>query len=158
MAPPETEPEMDWDVRRDARAMQRIVALLLALAGLAERAAAMPSAPRALVLAILRHAEAVAWAFALGTLCVSTGPARDHGQVRNAALPAAPLSGQDGPEDAVRMASGLRLLALVFAGWATEALSPAAVEPPARCARTLKSPDSTGGWRGPAALPAPDTS
>ncbi|MEX0954882.1 MAG: hypothetical protein WDZ83_06700 [Rhizobiaceae bacterium] len=149
---------MDWDVKRDGRALQRIVALLLALADIAERTAAMPFARRAVILAILWHAEAVAWAFALGIPCVSTASGRDHRQLQNATLPGIPAGGLDGPADAVRMASGLRMLALLFAGWATESLSSAAVESPVRRAISLMRPGSGGSWRGPAPLPAPDTS
>lgn len=145
-------------MKRDGRALQRIVALLFALADLAERAAAMPFATRISVLAILRHAEIAAWAFALGTLCVSTASSRGHGQLRDTASPGAPVGGDDGPVGAARLACSLRLLAMIVAGWTTEALSSEAVPSPQRRAVGLKRPGSGANWRGPAALPAPDTS
>ena len=50
--------------------LKRIVALLLALAGLAERAAAVSHPVRRVVLCILRRAEAVAWQFVSGAVLV----------------------------------------------------------------------------------------
>lgn len=145
------------DVKRDGRALQRIVALLLALADLAERAAAMPFARRVAVLAILCHAETAAWAFAFGTPRVSAACGRGHDQLQGSTLLDAPAGGHDGSADPARLAYSLRMLALIVAGWATEALSSRVPSPP-RCAIALKHPGSNGSWRGPAALPAPDTS
>lgn len=149
---------MDWDMKREVSALERIVALLLALANLAERAAAVPFAQRVVVLAILRHAEAVAWAFALGTPCVSTVSGRAHRRRQDAKLPVEPVGGRDGPTDAARLVSSLRLIALIVAGWAAKAHSSTAAPSAARRAMALKRPVSGGGWIGPAALPAPDTS
>ena len=149
---------MKWNVKRDGRALQRIVALLFALAALAERAAAMPSHTRAVVLAILCHAEGAAWAFALGAPCVSTVSGRDRRELRSAILPGAPVGGHDGSADAIRLAVSLRLLALIVAGWATKTLSSTAAPSPVRDAMFPRRPCSSGNWRGPAASPAPDTS
>lgn len=149
---------MNRDVKRDGRALQRIVALLLALASLAERAGAVPAARRAMVLAILRPAEAAAWAFVLGTPGVSTGPGRDHDRFQDASLTGDPAGGGDGPAGLARLACSLRMLALLLAGWAAEALSPAAAPSPLRRAGALKRPHPGASWRGPPALPAPDTS
>ena len=147
---------MDCDVKRDGRALRRIVMLLLALAGLAERAAAMPFATRAAVLAILRPAEAAAWAFALGARCVPAAVEGDWG--RSQVDPLEASDGDDDPGELMRIAAGLRMLALVVAGWAVEALSLAAAGSRADATVALQYARSGGRWRGPPALPAPDTS
>lgn len=149
---------MNRDVKREGGALQRIVALLIALASLAERAAATPFARRALVLAILRHAESVAWAFALGTPCVSTAFARNHRQLQCATLPVAPVGGDDCAAELARMAFSLRLLALLIANWVVKVLSATTAPLRVRCAMAEMRPGSGASWRGPAALPAPDTS
>lgn len=89
---------MDWGLGLEAeRAMQRIVALLFALADLAERAAGRSRPVRRLVLWILLPAETVARELV-------TGPA---------VLPPVRRAG-DSPADAMRLASSLRLLAAAF--------------------------------------------
>jgi hypothetical protein len=159
MPPPETEPGMDWDVNREVGTLQRIVALLLALANLAERAAAVPFAQRVVVLAILRHAETAAWSFALGTLCISTtSSGRNRRRPQDATLSGPPVGGDDGPADLARLASSLRMLALLIAGWAIKALSLATLPLPVRGAMTLTRPGSRESWQGPVAPSAPDTS
>ena len=50
-------------------ALMRIVALLLALASLAERAAGMPQPVRSAALWFLRPAQALAWEFVTGQAC-----------------------------------------------------------------------------------------
>lgn len=153
---------MNRDAKRDGRALRRIVMLLLALASLAERAAAMPFARRAVVFQILRHAEVAAWGFALGTACVSAARGRDPGRVQDANPPGAAAGSRDDPAGAARLAArlavSLRMLALIVAGWAAEALSPSAAPSSVLRAQSPRRPGSSGGWRGPAALPAPDTS
>lgn len=98
---------MQWSADTNAGMLKRIVALLLALAALADRAALAPRPVRAYVLDILRQAEAVAQAFVVGM-------ARDLG----AAMP--PRAGlyRDDPDDATRLALRLRVLALALASLA----------------------------------------
>jgi len=144
---------MRWDVQGEARALRRIVALLLALAQLAERAGSMALPVRVIVLAVLRHAETVAFAFACG---IPLGaPGRPPLQP---IPPRLPLAAQSGPAEAHRLAFSLRALALILAHLASEILSP----PPAPpfIDRAVASCRARGGssWFGPAALPAPDTS
>ncbi|MDP3897015.1 MAG: hypothetical protein Q8Q62_10105 [Mesorhizobium sp.] len=81
--------------------LDRIVVLLLAIADLAERAAGAPEARRRLVLAIIRHGDAVA----RDAFCVSPHGRTDrHGTLDGA---------RDGPEDAMALALSLRVLALM---------------------------------------------
>lgn len=86
-------------------ALRRVVALLLALAGLAERAACRSRPVRCMVLWLLRPAERSAWAFAAEAGWAASPfvpvecPARAPG---------------DGAGDAVRLAGRLRALAAVF--------------------------------------------
>jgi hypothetical protein len=90
----------DWDRKanwnRDV--LERIVALLFALANLADLAAGAPYLRRRRVLGILSHGEAEAWAFVMGL-------------PPDAAVPA------DEPEsagDAERLAASFRALALAL--------------------------------------------
>jgi len=64
---------MDWNAQigRELRELDRIVATLLALAGLAERAAGAPLPVRWLVLWFVRRGEAVAAEFVAGSACVA---------------------------------------------------------------------------------------
>ena len=87
--------------------LRRIVALLFALAGLAERLAGLPRPVRACVLLILRSAEAVARDFVLDT--------QDHATPHPACLDA--LHGGDSPADAMRLARSFRALAVLLTGW-----------------------------------------
>ena len=102
---------MNWNsVSEDNRRMlKRIIALLFALAGLAERLAGLPRPIRAFVMQILRHAEAVARDFVFETT-------RGHGVP--APLPAffhiPALPGGDSPADAMRLAQSFRVLALLL--------------------------------------------
>jgi hypothetical protein len=84
----------DWN--RDV--LERIVALLFALANLADLAAGAPYLRRRQVLEILSHGEAEAWAFVMG-------------------LPpgaAVPLDAPDSVGDAARLAASFRALALTL--------------------------------------------
>lgn len=86
--------------------LERIVVLLLALADLAERAAAAPDARRRLVLAILRHGETVASeAFGSAAACAASDS--------DEAGPGTIADSGDGPEDAMALAASLRALALI---------------------------------------------
>jgi len=80
-------------IRREMEALQGIVALLLSLAGLAERAAGRSFVVRWLVLSGLRHADGVARACFVGPSSVAR-----HGHE---------------PADAMNLAVSLRALALV---------------------------------------------
>jgi hypothetical protein len=199
---------MRWSGDREGRALRRIVALLLALAQLAERAGCMALPVRVIVLAVLRHAETVAFAF-VDARCRAVlpfeGRAIEYGasgapstMLRMVPLPR--FAGEDmglrpastsilprsrgrgtaegggggapicdcppgasseshhGPAEAARLAFSLRVLALILAHWATETLMPPPV--PLFMSRAVASSLGRPGanWRGPAALPAPDTS
>lgn len=98
---------MEWNAKTNADVLRRIVALLFALAGLADRAGRAPRPVRDHVLGILRSAEAVARAYVFGVAC-------DLG----AAVP--PPAGLDGDDsnDAARLALSLRVLALALASLA----------------------------------------
>jgi hypothetical protein len=147
---------MKWDEKWEARALRRIATLLFALAHVAERAGSMPLPVRIVVLAVLRHAEAVVWAFFSGTARVPTacGPNDRPQQVAPAGAPA---EDHHGPADAARLAISLRALALIVAHWAIEALSSTAAAPSLRRAVAPNRAHPGGSWRGPGALPAPDT-
>ncbi len=94
---------------RSGVALQRIVALLFALADMAERAAAAPHGVRSLVLMILRSAEP-----ATQGLLFATG----YGQP-------APAAGEgDSPEDALRLAERFRALAALLLGLTAQVLAP----------------------------------
>ena len=99
---------MDWNsaIEDNRRMLKRIVALLFALAGLAERLIGLPRPVRACVLLILRPAEAVARDFVLKT--------QDHGG--SVPLPAFldARHGGDSPADAMRLARSFRLLAVLL--------------------------------------------
>lgn len=94
---------MDWT--EDSEGMRgrlmRIVALLLALATLAERACRAPPAVRVLVMGFLRPAEQVAWNFITG----------------GRALPV-PAGESDDPASATRLAGRFRALAIALAAFA----------------------------------------
>lgn len=97
------ETAMDWteDGEGTRGRLMRIVALLLALATLAERACRAPLAVRVLVMGVLRPAEQVAWNFIAG----------GH------ALPV-PASESDDPASAMRLAGRFRVLAIALAAFA----------------------------------------
>ena len=107
---------MDWNSASedDRQMLRRIVALLFALAVLAERLTGLPRPVRALVLGILGSAEAVACDFVLETT-------QHHGV--SAALPACchipALQGGDSPADAMRLAQSFRVLAVLL-DWLAE--------------------------------------
>ena len=98
---------MDWNsaIEDNRQMLKRIVALLFALAGLAERLSGLPRPVRACVLRILRPAEAVARDFVLETT-------RDHAAPLPACFDA--LQGGDSPADAMRLAQSFRVLAVLL--------------------------------------------
>ncbi len=94
---------MDWtaDSERMRAQLTRIVALLLALGILAERACRAPLPVRVLVMGFLRRAESVAWNFVAGEV----------------ALPE-PAGEGDDPASAMRLAARFRALAIALAVFA----------------------------------------
>lgn len=134
---------MEWTAQTDGRALQRIVALLVALAVLADRTGGMSMPVRFIVLAILRHAEAVAWAFVAGAAFEPP-----HSRAEPSSLD------HNDPAEAARLAYIFRMLALILADWAAQAptgISPATL-------RNFISPGVRPIMHAPAALPVHDTS
>ena len=111
---------MEWKAEADGRRLRRIVALLLALAGLADRAGGMPFPVRFIVLAILRRAEAIAWAFAVEAMSAATPRCADC-LPQCVSLAGAPVPDHFSPAEAVRLALGFRTLALIVAELAAHA-------------------------------------
>lgn len=104
---------MDWKAKTGTDMLTGIVALLLALAELADRAAASPCKVRHRVLGFLHHAEMVAHA-SLYDLAHDLGaPA-----LPQRAPVASPIVG-DAPSDAELAAQRLRALALLWIGLLT---------------------------------------
>jgi hypothetical protein len=105
---------MDWNAQtgKELRTLDRIVAMLLALAGLAERAAGAPYPVRWLVLWFLRRAEAVVTDFVAGSACVA---ARGQWLL-------APVTVRQGssPADAIDLALSLSRLAFAVAAMVTQ--------------------------------------
>ena len=128
--------ETDWS--RDV--LERIVALLFALADLADRAAGAPFLRRRQVLGILGRGEAEARAFLTG---ISTGAQEQ------ADMPAA-------AEDAIRLAARLRALALLLCALLAQPFAPHATARPR--AGLPAHAVSRPAVRRPDAPPAPDTS
>ena len=105
---------MDWTETTDEnrKTLRRIVALLLALAGLAERASGRSGAVCLLVLWLLRPGEAIA---------------RDYvaGLVGNPGGPLAPIpSGCDAAAEAIRLAASFRSLAAALSALAAGTVAP----------------------------------
>ena len=99
----------DWETGWNRDVLERIVALLFALANLADLAAGAPFLRRRQVLGILSHGEAEARAFLIG---VSTGAP-------------APMDAPESVDDAACLAARLRMLALLLCAiLARAALSP----------------------------------
>jgi len=144
-------------VERDERALQRIVALLFALAHIADRAGSIAFPVRVVVLAILRHAELAARAFAFRTASGPSAPGWND-RPHHVTPPGTLVAGHYRPAEAARLAVGLRALALFIANRAIRAFPSTAMPSSVRRAISAKRTRSSGSWQGPAALPAPDTS
>ncbi len=97
-----------WEANGNRDVLERIVALLFALAGLADLAAGLPAPRRRHVLGILGVGEAEARAFLIG---ISTG-----------APVQADAPGEAG--DAARLAARLRMLALVLCAMLARPFAP----------------------------------
>jgi hypothetical protein len=100
---------MDWNhqIERHQAALKRIVALLFALAELADRASVRSRRVRREVLFILSHGEAVARDFILGEAQASGTP--------NLYLPASVFHDSGSAGDALELATRLRALAAILA-------------------------------------------
>jgi hypothetical protein len=132
----------DWETDWNRDALERIVALLFALAGLADLAADAPFLRRRQVLGILSHGEAEARAFLFGG---STG----------APVPADAL-GEDG--DAARLAARLRALALLLCVLPTRRSALSGTDG-SRAGRPLHGNSGMAvRWPDASPPPAPDTS
>jgi hypothetical protein len=149
---PEQEAAMnDWETDWSRDVLERIVALLFALAGLADRAAGLPFLRRRHVLGILSRGEAEARAFLIGASTGVPVPADGPGEIDGA------------PEricDAARLAARLRALALLLcamlANAALFALPGAAG--PRTCRPSLGISGPAFRWLRAPAPSAPDTS
>jgi hypothetical protein len=127
--------------------LEHILALLLLMASLADRAAGLPLRRRRAVLEILACGEAEARALVLG---MATGSPT----CGDAAPEPAPL------DDAALLAAGLRVLALALGVLLAEArrvVLPGEAGPRAGLSKR-KPAGSVQPWRDAPALPAPDTS
>ena len=132
---------MDWNsaIEDDNRRMlRRIVALLFALAGLAERLIGLPRPVRAFVLRILGSAEAVARDFVLET-------AQEDAAPLTACFHIPALQGDDSPADALRLAQSFRFLAVLLdsladhnCGRGKRHIAPAAYTTMARLLATMR--------------------
>lgn len=139
---------MDWNAETNRDRLKRIIALLFALADLADRTSTLPRPVVCLVLWFLRPAEAIAREFVSG-----------RAQHPGATLPET-YGSEDAPHnDAARLALRFRALALAL-GWMLA--QPFAqfwkrsVRPTALNTRLLKPANSLGQFV--LAHPAPDTS
>jgi hypothetical protein len=131
----------NWETNWNRDVLERIVALLFALAGLADLAAGAPFLRRRQVLGILSRGEVVARAFFIG---MATG---------------APISPDEleYSGDATRLAVRLRALALLLCALLAQAALPGAEGPrTGRPAHRMSGP-AVRGLDAPAS-PAPDTS
>lgn len=94
-------------MEEERRVLARIVALLYAFAGLAERLCGSPRPVRGLVLLILRYAEAIARELVLDT-------AAEHGAPPPVGLVMPRRQDGDSPADAARLARSFRALAVLL--------------------------------------------
>lgn len=99
---------MDWKAvfRTEGSKLQRLIALLLSLAVLAERASRMPGPVRRVSLYFLRRAEAVAYSIVYWEL-------RDHGAPLFWAAPDSVRTSAD-PDAAIALGRWFRILALAL--------------------------------------------
>lgn len=102
---------MEWKVETEV--LKRVIALLFALAELADRASVVSRPVRLHVLGILRPAEAVAWASLNGTARDFGAPLPPQAYVAIGALTVS--SDGDDAADATRLALRFRALALALA-------------------------------------------
>ncbi len=100
---------MDWNsaMEENRRMLKRIVVVLFAFAGLAERLCGLPGPVRGFVLRILRSAETIARDFVLAT-------SDDQDTPLPAFLVIPALQGGDSRADAMRLARSFRALAVLL--------------------------------------------
>jgi hypothetical protein len=110
---------MDGSSRKDRQALKRIVALLFALATLADRAGKKPRPIRLAILWLLRAAEWVAWDVVIAL-------ARESGVDPDLAVP---LHGHDIADEAERLAQSFTALGELLADLTRRSASP---QPPGR--------------------------
>jgi hypothetical protein len=134
----------DWQANRNRDALERIVALLFALAGLADRATGTPFLRRRQVLGILSYGELEARAFLIGMVCGDPVPAD------------ALEFDSDAAHLAVRLRALALLLCILLAQAPQSALRGMAGLPADRPSHTIFRP--TVHWLGGWALFSPDTS
>ena len=103
---------MDRSRTTDKHSIRRIVAVLLALADLAERASDRSSAVRGMVLWLLRSGEVLARDYLAG---LTSCPVGQSEPVR---------STDDSPTEAIRLAASFRKLAATLAALAVDSLAP----------------------------------
>ena len=96
----------------DDRTLRRIIAMLVGLSVLAERAGARSFPVRWFVLTLLRHAEAVARDFVVETIGWAWQDLKD--QSGSAGDPGGPLGSGNSPADAMALARRLRSLAALL--------------------------------------------
>jgi len=101
---------MDWKAETGTDMLTRIVALLFALAGLAERAAGRSPPVRRLVLWLLWQADTVARDFVADCASNATGRQWSPAMVRS----------RHHPDEAMNLAASLRSLALALRSMATQ--------------------------------------
>ena len=132
----------DWETGWDRDALKHIVALLFALANLADLAAGAPYLRRRQVLGILNHGEIEARAFVIG---MATGAPTSPDELESSG-------------DAACLAVRLRALALMLCLLLAQGFTlPGAVGPRA-CRRTRRMPGPAIRRLDASALPPPDTS
>jgi hypothetical protein len=110
---------VERNAETDRDVLKRIIALLFALAELADRASIAPYSVRCHVLAILRPAEAVMQAFVVSMARDLALPLPPQAYIAISAQLCAPDG--DDPADATHLAFRLRVLALVLASLLAQA-------------------------------------
>ena len=118
---------LEWNrrVERERDVLERILALLLALAALVDRAAGLPAARRLHLLAILGYGEAEARDFIIALASEAGASARFDAASDAATVKLVPQAG-----DAALLAVRLRVLALVLGVLLAQARVPCRSTPP----------------------------
>ena len=108
--------QLGWmrEVNRHRYVLERILALLLLMASLADHAAGLPLRRRRAVLEILGRGEAEARALVLGMATGAPACGDDAAPFKDADSSAALMVSLSNHDDAARLAAGLRVLALAL--------------------------------------------
>jgi hypothetical protein len=151
---------LEWmrEVNRHRYVLERILALLLLMAVLADHAAGLPLRRRRTVLEILGRGEAEARALVVGLATGLPACGGDAAPFKDADSSAALMVSLSNHDDAARLAAGLRVLALalgVLLAAARRVALPGEAGPRAGLSRAEPA-GSVHPWA--PALPAPDTS